>query len=182
MKGLRMSDSNQVSIKGKLNRLFADQDLEGVIEYCRENNLPLRSILKEYRDRYNVSVEETNRVRTRLFRRKDYREGRLQNYVKNRHEEYDFTDPNVARNPNGTRRWKKSEYKRFLDLQEKGASEVEIAQKLKTNLRMVKYLRLKRRLVLEYLSTKRKKKNPEELVELMDRGDRTLRMLIDAKG
>ena len=166
-------------LKGKLKKLFDQGDLEGVIEYCRENDIQVRPVLEAFREKHGVSVEETNRVRTRLFRRRDYREGRLQDYVKKRHQKFDFTAKKVERHANGTRKWTPEEYSTFLSLQKKGVSEVDIAKALKTNLRMVKYLRLKYRLVQRLLEKKGVKPVAAKVTPLMGKGDRTLQTMID---
>jgi hypothetical protein len=170
-----------MTIKGKLKKHFDRGDLESVIEHCWDNNLDTHRVLKTYRDIHGLTVEDTDRVRNRLSRRKQYKTGKAQEYVKKRYDQFDFTAKPAKRNPNGTRKWEKNDYANFLKFQEKGKSEVEIARALKTNLVIVKYLRTKRKLAMQVIEKKKLKSTPARVVSLMHHGENTLRKIINGE-
>ncbi|MCP5496167.1 MAG: hypothetical protein H7A23_16590 [Leptospiraceae bacterium] len=126
-----------MKIKGRLKTLFDNQDIEKVIEYCRENNFDKQmthNVLKAYREMYNISVKETDRIRNRVrLRNEYYRTDRAKEYVKSRHEKYNFMTTPKKLNRYGKRLWEPEEYKEFLALQESGESETVIAEKLSTS-------------------------------------------------
>ncbi len=170
-----------MAAKGKLRRLIQSADLEGVIQHCWSEGSNTHEALEEYRQLNGVSVEDTDRARNRLSRRKQYKEGHAQDYVRRRYRTYDYTKKPARVNANGTRKWDKNEYLQFLKLQEKGSSEVEIAQSLATNLIMVKYLRTKRKLAMQILSKKKLPVEKKKIVQLMEHGETTLKSILAGK-
>lgn len=170
-----------MTLKGKLKRHFEKGDLESVIEHCWDNNLNTHEVLKNYRNKHGLTVEDTDRVRNRLSRRKQYKTGRAQEYVKKRYGRYDFSGTPGKRNANGTRKWEKTDYMEFLKIQEKGESEVEIARALRTNLVIVKYLRTKRKLAMQIIGNKKLKPTKAQVANLMLYGENTLKKVINGE-
>lgn len=172
-----------MKINGRLKTLFDHQEIEKVIEYCRNNNYDKQmthSVLKAYRERYNISVKETDRIRNRVrLRNEYYKTDRAKEYVKNRHRKYNFMTTPEKLNRYGKRLWEVDEYKEFLMLQEKGCSEVIIAEKLSTSLVMVKYLRLKRRLAMKIIEKQGKKITKQGIIKLMGHGELTLKKMLN---